>query len=177
MICCEWSVLCLDVKSPETVTQVCFLFAPQDTFAKAMMPMYEFVNICRLAAVQMVQSMERAMPAARLSAYSFKQLETIRDPEDFHSIVREMGDESQKPTAVCFVAVTAKIIRNLWWTWLLQHPLLSDDEIHPSKRMHCCWSLSVWIECLCLVLNGMCAITSRGEGCLRPICMMLNESA
>ena len=51
-----------------------------------MLPMYDFISVRWRQVVQMVQAMEGAMPAARLSLYSFKRLEQIRDPEDFHSI-------------------------------------------------------------------------------------------
>ena len=108
----------------------------QDTFAKSMMPMYNFILVCRGQAVQMVQAIERAMPAARLSPYSFKQLEQIRDPEDFHSIVCEMMDENHKPTAVRFGSVTGRIICNRWWVWILQHPQINTEEIQPTKSMH-----------------------------------------
>ena len=82
----------------------------QDNFAKAMMPMFDFVSICRSGAVQLVQGME-AVGGSKLGPYVFKCLEGVRDPSDFHELLRTMGNKNIKPTGVRLKAEVTRILR------------------------------------------------------------------
>lgn len=107
----------------------------QDTFTKAMLPLYEFVVVARQEAVDTISAMEKAMPNAKLSPYSFKVLEQFRDPADFHEVARQMLDDRHKATAVRFATEAQRILRARWWIWVLQHPGLTEEEVHPTKSM------------------------------------------
>lgn len=107
----------------------------QDTFAKAMMPLYDFVAVVRRAAIDMVTAMEKGGQGTKVSPYAFKCLEGLRDPADFHEVVGVMTDERIKPTAMRLKAEVTRICRARWWTWILQHPKLTTEDVHPSKRM------------------------------------------
>ena len=66
---------------------------------------------------------------------AFKVMEALRDPEDFHELVRVMGDDRSKATVSRMKSECCRILRSRWWKWVLEHPLLGPDDIHQSKSV------------------------------------------
>ena len=62
-------------------------------------------------------------------------MEALRDPEDFHELVRVMGDDRSKATVSRMKSECCRILRSRWWKWVLEHPLLGPEDIHQSKSV------------------------------------------
>lgn len=75
------------------------------------------------------------LPGAKVSANTFKILESLRDPEDFRQLTAEMLDKRYPPTVQRLRSLHNAIQRSRWWTWILQHPALGPELIHPTKSV------------------------------------------
>lgn len=102
-----------------------------------MQPLAELLKQCRDRAVEVVRKMEKTK---RVVPNGFKPLEGFRVPEDYDTLVTKLlamaEDDRINPDRMRKLA--ADILRNRWWTWILLHPEMPDDKVHPSRRMPRC---------------------------------------
>jgi hypothetical protein len=66
---------------------------------------------------------------------SFKPVESFSVPEDYEKLVASFIGE-EKHTVERLRRLCDKILKNRWWRWVLMHPGLQEDRIHPSRSMH-----------------------------------------
>lgn len=107
------------------------LLPSQDNWCKVMNNLAELIIRVPDKAVLLVCHMERD---AKPTPGSFKCLDGMVDQEDFESFVERFIAEP-KHTVDKLRHLAEKIIRGRWWKWVLLHPDLGEDLIHPSRRM------------------------------------------
>jgi hypothetical protein len=121
---------------PHTVTHVHTLHVLlQDTWVKATLPLAHLLNVCGERVVQMIAMMEKKKKVVPLA---FKVTEGLRDPEDYDTLVTKMlamaENDRINPDRLRHVA--QDLLRKRWWHWILLHPQMPDDKVHPSRSVH-----------------------------------------
>ena len=88
--------------------------------------------------VDAVRQMER-WPSGerdkRLTANTFRPLESLYDPADYRELTTLLRDDTVRQSASRLRAEVTRIVANRHWKWLLLHPGLKDSQIHPERRM------------------------------------------
>ena len=92
----------------------------------------EFVNQCGTRALNVLAAMEAV---GRVTGYLFKPLESLCVPEDWQRVTAMMEVPDVKATALRLRECANKIIMERWWTWVLLHPELTGNDIHPTRSM------------------------------------------
>ena len=92
----------------------------------------EFVNQCDLTALSVIEDLETN---GKVTGYLFKCMEQLCVPEDWQRVANLMQMPNVKATAMRLREVTASVVRERWWTWVLQHPELTGQYIHPSRSV------------------------------------------
>jgi hypothetical protein len=82
--------------------------------------------------VQALATLERS---SKVSGSTLRTMEGMTNPDDLLKIVRLVNAAEGKVTVSTLRDITAKVQTERWWTWLLTHPQLTDEDIHPTRRM------------------------------------------
>ena len=61
--------------------------------------------------------------------------EGLAVPEDQAKVVRQLENRQVKLTASILKETAAQIRDDRMWSWLLMHPQLGEDRVHPSRSM------------------------------------------
>ncbi len=81
--------------------------------------------------IHLLKIMERE---AKPTPGSFKPVEAFCHPEDYRKLVDKFLAE-EKRTVDLFRKHCDQILKNRYWRWILMHPGLGEDRIHPSRSM------------------------------------------
>ena len=102
-----------------------------------MLPLSHWISQCGHDVIMLVEKMEAAaVPGKKnpVTMSSFKVLEGYRVPEDYQTLLAKLK-AVEKPTPAMLLLTGREILLERWWHWLLEHPLMPHDKIHPSRRM------------------------------------------
>ena len=103
-----------------------------------MLVVAEFVNQCDLAAVRVIGDLE---DNGKVSGDLFKCMDQLSVLDDWQWVANLMQMPNIGATALRLREVTTSVVRERWWSWVLQHPELSDQHIHHSRSvffsLHC----------------------------------------
>ena len=83
--------------------------------------------------VRMLRSMEEH--GCRLSGGVMRVFEPVLVPEDFDRVTGLMDPGLAKPTVARLRSITRDVLTARYWKWVLLHPELPEDMIHPSRRV------------------------------------------
>lgn len=98
-----------------------------------MYPAAKFVQYCGMDAIEVCREMEKV---GKVGAYSLKPLEAVTVPEDWQKIATQLLQPNVKATAARLKDIVTKTLMDRWWQWVLMHPELGPEHIHPSRSMH-----------------------------------------
>ena len=73
--------------------------------------------------------------ATKVVATSFKCLEQFRDPEDFREFTSVLLADPGKCNVAAMKSLAKDIMMRRWWKWVLCHPLLDEQHIHPERSV------------------------------------------
>ena len=73
--------------------------------------------------------------------------EGLSVPQDQREAFRRLQVKEGKTTGAAFAEICTHLKTDRMWTWLLLHPDMPEDRVHPSRRM-----LSSCIPSLCLLM-------------------------
>ena len=104
----------------------------QDSWAKAAVPVATFVLRMRHKAVDMIKNMEAV---DKVTAGTFRVLEHVVVTDDYKSIIAEMDPGLGRPTSARLRAVTHEILKARHWQWVIMHPGLDSQYIHPTRSV------------------------------------------
>jgi hypothetical protein len=105
----------------------------QDNWVKAMQPLASFISVAGDQAVDVVQALEGG--SKKVGPYAFKVMEPFTVPDDYLKVATIMKDGSKKATPQRLRMVAGAVLRDRYWSWLLLHPGLGEDRIHPSRSV------------------------------------------
>ena len=98
-----------------------------------MLPLCEWAMQCGPDVVKVV---ERLQQRGKVVPTSFLILAQFRDPADFGELLSVMLNENTKCNLAHMRQVAGEIMQRRYWIWVLCHPLLSDQFIHPSRSVY-----------------------------------------
>ncbi len=81
--------------------------------------------------IHLLKIMERE---AKPTPGSFKPVDAFCHPEDYRKLVDKFLAE-EKRTVDLLRKHCDQILKNRYWRWILMHPGLGEDRIHPSRSM------------------------------------------
>jgi hypothetical protein len=110
-----------------------FSFPSQSNWIKAMAPCCKFVLMCQEDAINLVKKMEEFSNAV-VGPYAFKPLEGMILKMDFDQLIKR-GKLEARPNVQWLKVTAAEIIRDRYWKWLLLHPQLQPERVHPDKGL------------------------------------------
>ena len=119
----------------------------QEAWVKQCLIASEFVLQCGQQTISVLERMEKH---GKVTGYVLKPLEGLAVPEDWSKVAAQMLMPEHKATASRLRDVASTVIRDRWWVWILLHPDLGENYIHPSRSMFTPCFLS---PAVCL---GMC---------------------
>ena len=109
---------------------------PQAAWVKQAGSVAELINRQGQAALDMMREMEKVAPGGRLTPGQLRPaLEGLADPEDFRMVVSKMTTAAEKPTIDRLKKVSQEVKWRRYWQWVLDHPSLGPDKIHPTRSM------------------------------------------
>jgi hypothetical protein len=117
--------------SPQKYVSIIFLL--QANWVKGMSAAGKFVSMSGKDAIELVGRLE-ANCGSSFGPYNLKCLEGLVLQRDFDKLIIE-GKLEKKVTAAWLKTTVSKIIHNRLWTWLLTHPGLIPDKVHPERGM------------------------------------------
>ena len=124
---------------------LCLCFVPpcvsQETWQKAMLPLCEWAM---QSGPEVVKVVERLQQKGRVAPTSFLILAQFRDPADYSELLNTMIHESTKCNLAQMRQVAGEILQRRYWLWVLCHPQLGADYIHPTRRVPSLLLLCVW---------------------------------
>ena len=85
--------------------------------------------------LKMIEHMEAG--GDRVSGNSFRVMEGIYVPEDYTKIVEKVRAGDNVNTSR-MREVATEVLTERWWSWVLLHPDLPEDKVHPSRRVFFC---------------------------------------
>lgn len=103
----------------------------QNNWCKNVYPLAKFVTTVGDKALTVLQKIEEKQ--GRLVATFPKCLEPMAVPEDMHNLADQILASEQRPSVPLFQARAKHIIRERWWDWVLMHPSLQPDYVHPTR--------------------------------------------
>ena len=106
---------------------------------KCMMPIADWLLNAGEDVVECIRNLEKAAGKGKVSPHAFKSLEMIYAEEDFQELTLQLKSSAIKATQTRLQSLVKRLVRQRWWSWLLLHPELDDADIHPSRRMPCCF--------------------------------------
>ena len=128
----------------------------QESWCKAMFCAAELVHQCGARAIQLLTEMEAV---GKLTGYTFKPLEPLVHPDDWQRVVSMMGSCGTKPTAMKLRECATIVVQERWWSWVLLHPDLGPEDIHPSRSV---LPPSFWLSVCYPSLNRCSLDTGQG---------------
>jgi hypothetical protein len=154
-----------------SVSQYCpsLILFLQDTWTKKMYALSELLSRCGQDAVKIVERMEEK--GAAVAPGSFKPLEPFRHPEDYQTLTLEMLKPNVHANPSTLKQVAGRILQRRWWTWLLEHPGLGVDIMHPTRSM---FAVSMLL-CPCAYKQSHC-IQSGTRLTTVSICVLFTEN-
>ena len=105
----------------------------QNNWSKALYPVAKWVYVVGDKAIRVIRAIEENTP--HLATSFGKVLEGISVPEDLHQLTDNCLDGEQRITAPSFQQKAREVARARYWSWILMHPGLQPDHVHPSRGM------------------------------------------
>ena len=97
-----------------------------------MSPLVDWVWHCEGDVAEVIRGMEMS---GLVRPGTFKPLERLQVPADYVELVRRLQNPDFKCTATRMRTLLKEILAKRSWQWLLQHPDLGTEWIHPSRSM------------------------------------------
>ena len=91
----------------------------------------EWAMQCGDAVVKVCERMEEK---CKVTPTSFKIIEQFRDPDDYDQLLGEML-ASPSPNVSNLKTLAKGILQRRNWIWVLTHPDLDEDYIHPDRSV------------------------------------------
>ena len=107
--------------------------SPQHAWVKENRAAAAYLLVTMERGVRMLRSMEEH--GCRLSGGVMRVFEPVLVPEDFDRVTGLMDPGLAKPTVARLRSITRDVLTARYWKWVLLHPDLTDDMIHPSRRV------------------------------------------
>ena len=104
----------------------------QANFEKAMTPLCDWVWHCEGEVALVVRAMENH---GSIRPGTFKTMERLQVPADYVELLRRLQNPDHKCTATRMKQLLREILMRRSWQWVLMHPDLGLDRIHPSRSM------------------------------------------
>lgn len=118
----------------------------QETWAKEFVACASLVSNVGERAVEALKKLEEH--GVHLTGGMLRRcFEGLSVPEDQQELFRRYEEKSGKTTAAMFTEMCATIKLDRMWKWLVNHPDLGDDRVHPSRRV----SKFPLLPCACLM--------------------------
>ena len=108
-----------------------------------MQPLVDWVWHCGDMVATVVEHMEQN---GNVRPGTFKMMQQLTVPADYTELISKLRNPTIKCTATRMKQCMKEILRKRWWSWLLEHPDLGTDYIHPSR--------SVFLTVSCLFSLG-----------------------
>ena len=70
----------------------------------------------------------------KINGSSFRIMEAMYCPEDYHKVVSELSLEETISIAT-FKAAVYRVLSARWLQWCICHPEVGDERVHPSRSM------------------------------------------
>jgi hypothetical protein len=105
----------------------------QDTWKKSITAAARFVLRVGTPALELAKKLESN--EGKVSGYTFKVMESIQMQEDYMKVISRCQLDP-KLTPQTFQNTVREVIRERYWCWILTHPGLIPDHIHPSRGIH-----------------------------------------
>lgn len=97
-----------------------------------MVPLVDWVWHCGELVASVIEDMEKH---GSVRPGTFKVLQQMTVPADYTELLQKLRNPTVKTTGTRMKALAKDILRKRWWQWLLEHPELGPDHIHPSRSM------------------------------------------
>ena len=104
---------------------------PQAQWAKSNYVAADVVQIGGEQALEAIASLEKG---SAVSGNTLRCMEGMSTPEDVLKVLSKVQADP-RPTASLLRSVAAEVQDDRRWTWLLCHPDLTPEHIHPSRSM------------------------------------------
>ena len=131
LLSCFWSC-CQPVMSSGCTMSI---LHSQENRSKAMVPLCEWALQAGMGFVEVVQRLEKK-PGGKMGPSSFKILESFKCPEDFQELMAVMLQDETRCNMAAIKTVSKAILQKRWWHWVLTHPELGPEYIHPDRSMY-----------------------------------------
>ena len=105
--------------------------SPQAQWAKSNYVAADVVQIGGEQALEAIASLEKG---SAVSGNTLRCMEGMSTPEDVLKVLSKVQADP-RPTASLLRSVAAEVQDDRRWTWLLCHPDLTPEHIHPSRSM------------------------------------------
>lgn len=115
----------------KTGTRLDFHFHLQSNWIKGMSAVAKFTIKMGKEAVALVMKMEEHSSVI-VTPYAFKCMEAMILQKDFEKLIKE-GKLETKPNVQWLKQTVHDIVRMRYWTWVLMHPGLRPERVHPDK--------------------------------------------
>ena len=105
---------------------------PQTQWVKATVACASFVFHTRKEGLGVIDRMYKV--SDKINGSSFRIMEAMYCPEDYHKVVSELALEETISIAT-FKAAVYRVLSARWLQWCICHPEVGDDRVHPSRSM------------------------------------------
>ena len=96
--------------------------------------MYALAEWAMQCGESVVKVCERMEEKCKVTPTSFKIIEQFRDPDDCDQLLGEML-ASPSPNVSNLKTLAKGILQRRNWIWVLTHPDLNEDYIHPDRSV------------------------------------------
>ena len=111
----------------------CIASLLQTNWQKAMLPLVQWILVVGEKGINVVKKLEERSATPLATSFG-KVLEPLRVPTDSHRVADEMLAEA-KPSVSLFNMHVKEVLQNRWTQWVLFHPKLQPEHVHPSRGM------------------------------------------
>ena len=115
----------------------CSVFAlplPQERWVEDMLLLVNWATRCGSKVVDLVELLERRS-RRRLQLAAFQCIGTLLDDRDLHKVADTLLAEPVCASEGALYDLVTAVCRERWWTWLLLHPDLGPEYIHPANSV------------------------------------------